>query len=117
MEKLRRYMEKTISAERAADRAYLSSLGISCTYCPEVPEEFDEFEFRTSFGATNIVITVAVEEGQIKRILFSKEDPEDPENIKGLTGKELREFLSREESRLLRFFDYLTCQDKGEGQA
>lgn len=115
MEKLRRYMEKTISAARAADRAYLGSLGINCTYCPEVPEEFDEFEFRTTFGGTNIVITVAVEKGQIKRILFSKEDPADPENIKSLSSEELKEFLSREESKLLRFFDHLTCQDGGEG--
>lgn len=112
MEKLRCFLGKTISAARAADSLYLDSLEIRSTYCPEVPEDFDEFEFRTPFGPTTIVITIAVEKGQIKRILFSKEDPTDPENITSLTSEELNAFLSQEESKLLNFFAYLTRQDE-----
>jgi len=109
MERFRKYLGMDINLENVSNQQRLEAFGIACRYAPDPPEDFDEFEFGTDFaGQDNIVITVTVELGKIKKIMFGIADAEDPDIIRSLTGPQLNAFLSKKGDQLVGFFDYIT---------
>lgn len=109
MERFRKYMGKEIDLENVKNADRLNAFGVSCTYLPDPPEEFDEFEFRTGFnGEHNIVLTVAVEMGKIKRVMFSAADEEDPDVLRSLPQARLDGLLAKKGELLDEFFQYIT---------
>ncbi len=109
MERFRKYMGKDINLENIKNSNRLSAFGITCTYLPDPPCEFDEFEFSTDFnGQDNIVITVAIELGKIQRIMFSVADKRDPEVTRSLTESQVAELLLKKGDQLVEFFAYIT---------
>jgi len=109
LERFRKYMGKEIDLENVKNADRLNAFGVSCTYLPDPPEEFDEFEFRTGFnGEHNIVLTVAVEMGKIKRVMFSAADEEDPDVLRSLPQARLDGLLAKKGELLDEFFQYIT---------
>lgn len=108
MQRFRKFMGAGLNLERVKDAGGLKAFGVVCTYLSDPPEDFDEFEFRTGFnGEDDIVITVAVELGKIKRIIFSRTDDENPDVIRSLTGEQLEAFLSGKGEKLAGFFGFI----------
>ena len=71
MERFRRFLGRTIEPERLADGAVLEDLGFRPRWIPEPLEEFDEIEVARSLDADrDLVVTVAVEQAKVARILF-----------------------------------------------
>ncbi|MDQ0287858.1 hypothetical protein J2Z49_002991 [Desulfofundulus luciae] len=109
MERFRKYMGKEINLENLKDTDRINCFGITCTYLPEPPGDLDEFEFGIDFNEReNIVITVAIELGKIKRVMFSMADKENPEEIRSLTSSQIEEFLSNKGDQMIQFFEFIT---------
>lgn len=109
MERFRKYMRADLNLEGAKDKKFLSSLGITCTYLSEPLEDFDELEFRTGFqGRDDIVITVAVEMGKIKRVMFGAADEANSDVVKSMSREGLEKFLAVRGEDLVRFFEYIS---------
>lgn len=109
MQRFRKLMGVDLNLENVKNTGGLNAYRVKCTYLPDPPEDFDEVEFRTGFGGEdNIVITVAVELGKIKRVIFSRADSEDPDVVRSLTGAQLEAFLSEKGEKLAGFFEYIT---------
>jgi hypothetical protein len=71
VERFRRFLERTIDPARLSDPGARDALGFRDRWVPDVLEAFDEVELARSLDAErDLVITVAVEEGRIARILF-----------------------------------------------
>ncbi|MEW5762235.1 MAG: hypothetical protein AB1776_03425 [Bacillota bacterium] len=109
MDRFRRYLGCRLNLQNLKNDEPLRCLGIACTYAPDPPEDFDEFEFRTCFrGEDNVVITIALELGIIKRIMFGETDADNPDVVKSLTASRLDDFLAAKGDQLVRFFQYIT---------
>lgn len=108
MERFRKYFGRELSLDNINDEGLLDSCGVTCTYLPDPVEDFDEFEFRTGFGGQdNIVITVTVEMGKIKRLMFSAADEKNPDIVRSLTEDQLQELLSGKGKQLVQFFEHI----------
>lgn len=109
MDRFKRYMGREVNLDNVKNGSRLGGFGVKCTYLPDPLEDFDEIEFRTGFGGQdNIVVTITLEQGKIKRVMFSEADEKNPDVIKGLSEPRLAGFLAVEGARLAGFFDYLT---------
>lgn len=108
MERFRRFMGREINLENVKNSNCLQPFGITCTYLPDPPDEFDEFEFRTGFAGQEIVITVAVEQGKIQRIMFSGADSDNPDVTRSLSPSRLEELLAGKGDVLAGFFESIT---------
>lgn len=108
MERFRPYLGKKLNLERIKNPGELEAFDVTCTYLPDPPADFDEFEFRTDFlAARDLVITLAVEKGEVKRVMFGLAG-EDPEDIRSLTRQQLDELLLRRGARIEDFLAYVT---------
>lgn len=111
MERFRKYLGRDLNLENAGKLAGEEAYGVTCTYLPDPVEDFDEFEFRTvSGGREYIVITVAVEMGKIKRMVFGLADPDNPDLVRSMSGPQLEQFMAARGEELVNFFDYLSLQ-------
>jgi hypothetical protein len=109
MKRIRTYLEKSLNSKYVKDTARLASLGITCRYFPDPPEDFDEFEFVSSFKRKDdLGIMVTVERGIIRKIFFGLIDPEDPDIIKALSKQQLKELFKQSGERLIAFFNYIS---------
>jgi hypothetical protein len=108
MVRFRKYYDKAVDVEKVKDAGKLGTFGVECTYLPDPPEDFDEFEFRTILGDLTVVIMVTVELGKIKRLLFSAADPEDHDSTRSLTEVQLAGLLEEKGDQLVEFFEYIT---------
>jgi len=109
MKRFRKYIDKTVNMENVKQSEYLDTLGITCRYLPDPPEDFDEFEFATDFeGHRDLGIMVTIELGKIKKLLFGLIDPENPDIIRPLSESHIADLLEQRGNQLVRFFDYVT---------
>lgn len=109
MERFRKYIDRELNPERAGDAVGLGAIGVVCTYLPDPVEDFDEFEFRTDYGGqNNIVITVTLELGKVKRVMFSQADGKNPDVVRGLTADQLGNLLSQKGESLVAFLEFIT---------
>jgi hypothetical protein len=71
MERFRTYLGRTVDPQRLADAPALDTQGFRPRWIPEPLGEFDEIEVsRELDGERDLVVTVAVEQGKVARILF-----------------------------------------------
>lgn len=109
MERFRKFIDRDLNIENVKNEDLLGGHGVVCTYLPEPVGEFDELEFRTGFQAVNdLVITVAVEMGKVKRVMFSAAREEDPDDTRSLTGPEMERLLTEKGDHLARFLQLIT---------
>jgi len=109
MQRFRKFIDAKLNLAHVKDALRLNGYGITCTYLPDPVEDFDEFEFRTDFdGKNNIVITLALEMGEIKRLVISEADEHDPEVIRSLAADRLESLLAMNGDNLERFFAFIT---------
>ncbi|MGB9803263.1 hypothetical protein [Desulfofundulus sp.] len=109
MEQFRRYMGRRVNLNNMKDTGKINGYGIICTYIPDPPEEFDEFEFKTEFSELeDIIITLAIESGKIARIMFSLADKENPDVVRRINQSQIEEFLMSRNQQLIQFFEFIT---------
>lgn len=109
MERFRKYIDRELNPERAGNESELGAYGVVCTYLPDPVEDFDEFEFRTDYnGQNNIVITVTLELGKVKRVMFSEADEKNPDVVRGLTADQLGNLLTEKGESIAAFFEFIT---------
>lgn len=109
MKRFRKFIDKLVKLENVKDSASLENFSVNCTYLPDPPEEFDEFEFRTGFGGQdNIVIVITVELGKIKRMIITEADENNLDVTRSLSPERLEELLAQKGEQLVEFFKYIT---------
>jgi len=104
VEKFKKFIGKKINASILKDEKFLKNFSIKYENLPDSFDEFEEIEFKVD----EIVMAVAVLEGKIKRIMFTKFDTADPNCCLPLDKIELEEFLKRREENLIKFFENIT---------
>jgi hypothetical protein len=108
MRRFRKYFDETLNLESVKNSDRLRVFGVTCRYLPEPVEDFDELEFTTEFGDHDVLISIVVQSGKIKRIQFTLLDPENPDAVKGLKESQLKDLLTQKGDHLVEFFDYIT---------
>ncbi len=110
MEQLRKFIDRDINLENIKNSGQLKDFGITCTYLPDPPEDFDEFEFRTGLDSLdNIAVIITVEMGKIKKVMFGLADRENPDVIRSLPESQLHGLLAEKGGRLAGFFEYISA--------
>ena len=110
MKRFRRFLKKSLDLERVRDEKALSSMGITVRYAPDSPDDFDEFEFGLDYKRKeDVAFLVAIEKGQIARMLFGKTVKDNPDMLNPMTDEELSELLESRGEMLERFFEFVTA--------
>jgi hypothetical protein len=108
MKRFRKYFEETLNVVNAKNADQLRAFGVSCKSISEPLEDFDEVEFITDFAGQEVLISIVVQSGKIKRIQFTLVDTENPDAVKGLTESQIEDLLTHKGDQLVAFFDYIT---------
>jgi hypothetical protein len=108
MRRFRKYFDETLNVVNAKNANQLSAFRVSCKSISEPLEDFDEVEFITDFADQDVLISIVVQSGKIKRIQFTLLDTENPDAVKGLTEAQLKDLLMQKGDQLVGFFDYIT---------
>lgn len=109
MKRFRKYLDTTLNVEHVKKDERLAAYGVTCTYLSDPLEDFDEVEFRTDFGGeNNLVITVNVEQGRVKRVMFSLADENNQDLVGSLSEAQLADFLAQKGDTITGFLDYIT---------
>ncbi len=107
MERLKAVIGRRISLDCIKDRKALADFGIECSYLPDPPDIFDEFEFRMEWTGGRVSFLVAVEQDRVQRLLFGQVDEEDPDLFRPLPEETLSHFISEKGDELCAFFDHI----------
>ncbi len=111
MKRLRKYLDKPLNLERASDTAALSQWAISLRYAPDVPEDFDEFEFGLDYqGEQDVAFVVTIEKGEIKRMMFGRPKEENPEILLPMDDATIADLMAKKGKDILAFFDFVTSK-------
>ncbi len=109
MKRFRKFIDKSLNVGNVKNSDQLAAFGITCRFLPDPPEEFDEFEFITDFSEQmDVLIGVAIELGEIKRVLFGLTDKKDPDSFVALSDSQREELLAQRGDQLVGFFEYIT---------
>jgi len=110
MERFRPFFGCPVNRKGLDDPAVLEEAGLEARYLPAAFESFDEMEFMTSLeGDKKLVLSIALEEGKIMRILFGWAGPDDPEDtLRSLEQADLTEALDQHGEALTDFFKKIT---------
>jgi hypothetical protein len=108
MVRFKKFLEKDINLGNVKNADHLLTFGIMTKYVPDTPDEFEEFEFATDYGERAVSIGVAILAGKIKRMMIGFIDPEDPDNLVGLSKEQLEDFLNQKGEKLVQFLEYIT---------
>jgi hypothetical protein len=108
MRRFRKYFDETLNTVHAKNADQLCVFGITCKSLSDPLEDFDEVEFVTDFANQEVLISIVVQSGKIKRIQFTLLDPENQDAVKGLTELQLKDLLMQKGNQLVEFFDYIT---------
>ncbi len=110
MKRFRQFLGKKLDISKATDSEKLSKWNIKNRYAPEEPDDFDEFEFGIDYlGEQDVAFLVAIEKGQIARLLFGWTVPDNPDMMKPMKDADLAGLLEKRGSALTEFFDYITA--------
>jgi len=73
MERFQKYLHRSLLPDRLADAAAIEGLGFRGRWIPEELQAFDEIELARSLDdATDLLLTLAVEEGKIARMMLGQ---------------------------------------------
>jgi hypothetical protein len=110
MERYRKYIGRELAAERLADGDAIERLGFRGRWVPEELMPFDEVELARSLdGENDLLLTLAVEEGKIARLMFGRAPAgDDDADAVGLSPEELGAALEAHGGATERLLDTLT---------
>jgi hypothetical protein len=108
MKRFRKYFDKVLNVENVKNSNQLSAFGVTCRSLSEPLEDFDEVEFVTDFDKQDVLISMVVQSGEIRRIQFTLLDPENTNIVRGFTESQLEDFLVQKGEQLVKFFEYAT---------
>jgi hypothetical protein len=106
--RFKKFLEKDIKLENVKNSDHLLTFDITTKYVPDTPDEFEEFEFATDYSGRAISVGVAILAGKIKRVMIGFTDPDDPDNLIGLSKEQLEDFLNQKGDKIVQFFEYIT---------
>ncbi len=110
MERFQIYVNRKVERKNIDGSAALREAGFVPRYLPDAFEDFDEMEFLLPFeGDKKLVLSIALEEGGIKRILIGWVGPDDPDDMmRSLDKAGLKKALDLQGGSVSRFLDEIT---------
>ena len=110
MERFRRFFGCKVVRSQLDDVSLLEQSGLEARYLPEAFDEFDEMEFLLPWEEDRkIVLSAALEQEKIMRILFGWIGPGDPEDaMRKLEEEDLKKVLAEKGPLLLAFLESIT---------
>ena len=110
MERFRAFIGRLVDHTRLVESLPEAWPGFEARYLPERFEEFDEIDFALPYeGERRLVVTAALEQGRIQRILLGWIAPGDPEDaMRSLPDADLARALEMRGDELVRFFETVT---------
>jgi len=109
VKRFRQFLGKELDTEKATNELELSKWNINVRYAPEIPDDFDEYEFGIDYkNKQDVGFLVALEKGEIARLLFGWTVPDNPDMLKPMSDKELKDLLKARGEALLEFFNFVT---------
>ncbi len=110
MQRFERYLHRGVVMERLRDAEHLDALEVRGRWIPDPLEAFDEIDLALPLdGDRDLVLTLAVENGNIERMLLgwapSGDDDADP---RAFSGEELAAVLGQAGEAVRGLLEYLT---------
>jgi len=99
-----------VERARFDDAALFDETGVVPRYLPDAFEEFDEMEFILPFeGDRKLVLSLALEQGKVMRILLGWVAPDDPDDfMRSFDEEGLEKALTLRGDALVRFMERAT---------
>jgi hypothetical protein len=89
MKRFQEFIGRAVDRGRCGDAALLGSAGLEPRYLPETFDEFDEMDFLAAYEkGRSLVLSVALEQKRIQRILIGWAAPGDPDDAMRTLGDE-----------------------------
>jgi len=110
MERFRRFFGCPVNRKRMDDPALFEETGLEPRYLPEAFDVFDEMDFLAPLeGERRLVLSAALEEGKIMRILLGWVGPADPDDAMHRLDEEgIASALQLRGDDLVRFMEEIT---------
>lgn len=110
MERFRKIFGRSVNRSRLDDASLLEGAELTPRYLPDAFDEFDEMEFLCPLeGDRKLVLSAALEQGKIMRILFGWVGPDDPDDaMRRLDEEELKKILDGKGPALIEFLEAIT---------
>jgi len=110
MDRLRKFLHLPLLPDRLADRAAMEGRGFRGRWVPDELQPFDEVELaRPLDHATDLLLTLAVEEGKIERMMLGQAlAGDDDADARGLSETELAEALAVHGDAVTDLLEFLT---------
>jgi len=110
MERFKAFVGRQVRRTRCDDGKILAKAGLVPRYLPEEFHEIDEMEFAVPLeGEKTLVLSAALEQGKIMRILLGWTAPGDPEDfMRPLEDDAVARALELRGDDLLRFLEDVT---------
>lgn len=111
MQRFRQFLHRPLNVRHLGDTDHLAAMDVRGRFIPDPIEAFDEIDLALSLDQDrDMVITIAVENGEVERLLFGWAPPgDDDADARALTEAELAAFLEGRGTELLSLMEYLTC--------
>ena len=109
MQRFRPYLHRLLVAERLGDTEHLAALDVRGRWIPDPIEDFDEIDLALPLDdKRDLVITLALEKGNIERMLLGWAPPgDDDADARAFTEEELAAALESKGEELLRLLEFL----------
>jgi hypothetical protein len=110
MDRFQKYLYRPLLPDRLSDSDAVAAAGFRGRWVPEELQPFDEVELARSLDdATDLLVTLAVEEGKIARMMLGKAPAgDDDADATGLTEDELAAAVAAHGDAVERLMDHLT---------
>jgi hypothetical protein len=110
MERYKKYLHRTLRADRLADRDSIVGMGFRERWVPDELEAFDEVELAIPLDdERDLLVTLAVEETKIERMLLGHAPAgDDDADAEGLTEDGLTAALEQHGDVVARLLAFLT---------
>ena len=110
MDRFQKFLHRPLLPDRLADRAAMEGRGFRGRWVPDELQPFDEVELaRPLDDATDLLLTLAVEEGKIERMMLGQAPAgDDDADARGLSETELAEALAVHGEAVTDLMDFLT---------
>ena len=107
MQRFQPFVGRPVNRTRIGESSVLEKAGFVARYLPEEFDEFDEMEFTLPFEEEkSLVLSVALEQGRIMRILIGWVGPGDPDDaMRSFDEKDLKRALDLKGDDMARFLE------------
>ena len=110
MQRFRTYLHRPLAPDRLGDTEHLAVLDVRGRWIPDPIEEFDEIDLALPLDdERDLVVTLAVEKGNLERMLLGWAPPgDDDADARAFTEDELAAALEEKGADLVRLMEYLS---------